>query len=367
MNSKIQPIVQTVFIGALVLTLTLCCWFHTPVAFSESERRELAQMPEVTLDAILDGSFMTDFEDYAVDQFPWRDTFRSFKALASSYLFAQQDNNGLYEAEGYLSKIEYPLNQDSLQNACDAFTRVYEQYLQGKDIPVYLSIVPDKNAFLAEKHGRPMMDYKAFYKSMQDAMPYATYIDIAPLLALEDYYTTDTHWRQEAITDVADTIAAAMGTSLPAAYTTHTSEKPFYGVYSGQAALPLPADTLRYLRNDVIDGLQVTNRENDSAMAVYNMEKANGRDPYEMFLSGSLSLITIENPSATTDKELVVFRDSFGSSLVPLLAQGYRTVTVVDIRYISPRMLDRFIRFEDQDVLFLYSTLVLNNSNTLMK
>ena len=38
-------------------------------------------------------------------------------------------------------------------------------------------------------------------------------------------------------------------------------------------------------------------------MSVYDMQKAYGKDPYEMFLSGSLSLITIENPHAQTDKE----------------------------------------------------------------
>ena len=95
------------------------------------------------------------------------------------------------------------------------------------------------------------------------------------------------------------------------------------------------------------------------------MEKAYGKDPYEMFLSGSLSLITIENPNATTDKELVIFRDSFGSSIAPLLVEGYAKITLVDIRYITSDLVGRFIDFENQDVLFLYSTLVLNNSVTL--
>ncbi|MBR6635258.1 MAG: hypothetical protein IKL41_06515, partial [Clostridia bacterium] len=78
-----------------------------------------------------------------------------------------------------------------------------------------------------------------------------------------------------------------------------------------------------------------------------------------------ISLITIDNPNAKTDKELVLFRDSFGSSIAPLLATGYSKVTVVDIRYVQSAILGRFINFENADVLFLYSTLVLNNSETL--
>jgi len=62
---------------------------------------------------------------------------------------------------------------------------------------------------------------------------------------------------------------------------------------------------------------------------------------------------------------LILFRDSFGSAIAPLLVQGYRSITLVDIRYLSSAMLDRFIDFYGQDVLFLYSTIVLNNSETL--
>ena len=109
-------------------------------------------------------------------------------------------------------------------------------------------------------------------------------------------------------------------------------------------------------------------------MSIYDMEKAYGKDPYEMYLGGSLSLITIDNPNATTDKELIIFRDSFGSSLSPPLIEGYARITVVDIRYVMSSMLGAFVDmrtgekvldFKNADVLFLYSTLVLNNSSTI--
>ena len=61
---------------------------------------------------------------------------------------------------------------------------------------------------------------------------------------------------------------------------------------------------------------------------------------------------------------MVVFRDSYGSSLVPLLVQEYATVTLVDIRtnYIMPERLGSFMEFNGQDVLFMYSSLVLNKN-----
>ena len=75
--------------------------------------------------------------------------------------------------------------------------------------------------------------------------------------------------------------------------------------------------------------------------------------------------MTIENPHSENKRELVVFRDSFGSSIAPLLAQGYFRVTLIDIRYLHPDMLPRIIEFKNQDILFIYSTLVLNNSETI--
>ena len=105
--------------------------------------------------------------------------------------------------------------------------------------------------------------------------------------------------------------------------------------------------------------------ENSEYLPVYTLEKAAGNDPYEIFLSGPKSLLRIENPNAETERKLIVFRDSFAASLIPLLAQGYSEITLVDIRYLSPAMLGNFIEFDAQDVLFLYSTSVLNDSSTI--
>lgn len=368
---KIQPIVQTVVIGAIVLSLTLACWFHTPQAYSISERSELKQFPEWSSEAILSGKFMEEFEEYAADQFPMRDTFRAWKAFVAGKIFLQSDNNGVYEAFGHISETEYPESVDSFTHAKNTFDRIMASYLNDTN-RVYLSIIPDKNAFMADESGHLSLDYDAFYQKWRDYCHETDvqYIDIVPLLELSDYYRTDTHWKQECIVDVAQTLAGAMGTTIPDDYVTHTSDTPFYGVYSGRYALPYDADTLCYLTNEAIDGMTASERldlENSREMPIYDLEKMQGPDPYETYLSGPLSLITVENPNASSDKNLIVFRDSFGSSVSPLLAQGYKSVTLVDIRYLSSRNLDAFLDFEGSDVLFLYSTMVLNSCKDTFK
>ncbi len=68
----------------------------------------------------------------------------------------------------------------------------------------------------------------------------------------------------------------------------------------------------------------------------------------------------MENATAENSRELILFRDSFGSSIAPLLLDGYSKITLVDIRYIHPDLLGKFVDFRGCDVLFLYSSLVLN-------
>ena len=193
------------------------------------------------------------------------------------------------------------------------------------------------------------------------------YIDITPLLSADDYYKTDTHWKQENITDIAEYLATEMGTNVKSDYKVNTLDNPFYGVYAGQYAIPVKPDTIKYLTNNTIDNCIVTYYDTGmpEVREMYNMDKAYSKDPYEMFLSGAAPLITIENPNAKTDKELVMFRDSFGSSLAPLLAEGYSKITVVDARYMQSSFVGSFVDFENCDVLFIYSTALLNNSTAM--
>ena len=379
MSAKYKNITLVCVMAVLIFGFSLWCILKPQDAFSDSERRALAQMPQFSLASVLqenaDESFMRLFEEYSLDQFPLRDTFRRLKSIAAYYIFHRKDNNGIYLEDGYAAKLEYPISEGSLDYAVNKFRTIRERFLKGTEAKVYACVIPDKGYFLAEPNGYLSMDYDQFYALFRDKMSFADFIDIRDTLSIDDYYRTDTHWRQDKLPETAKTLAAGMGTALTGEYEERLLEHPFYGVYYGQSALPLPAEEIRYLVGDFMEACTVYDHQNGKEISFYDMEKAAGKDPYEMFLSGNLSVVTIENPNASTEKEMIVFRDSFGSSLIPLLAQGYRKITVVDIRYIQSANLQilrdqrtgkPLIDFKNaDDVLFLYSTLVLNNSGTL--
>ena len=329
--------------------------------YSKTERRKLKALPELSVENVLSGKFMKEFEEYGLDQFPFRDAFRSLKAITN----LKADNNDLYITDGTIVSMEYPLNEVSVERAGERFKNVYDMYLKDSGSEIYLSLIPDKNYFYADKSEHLKMDYETLVSKVTTENSYMTYVDIFPRLSAQDYYKTDTHWKQEKISDVAQKLLTAMENDVEPEYRMVQAEGDFYGVYYGQAALDLKPDKIKYLTNSTIENLSVFDYESNKEIPVYDLSQMDEADPYELYVGGPVSLVTIDNPNADSEKELIVFRDSFGSSLAPLLAEGYKKVTLVDIRYIQPGVLKSYVDFNGQDVLFIYSTMVLNNSETL--
>lgn len=367
MNNKKIRIIGAAAVGAIWLFLVVFAWFKPADEISEAERRKLAQFPELSVSTVLEANFMAKFEDYTLDQFPLRDSFRQIKSLFHYNVLNQSSNNNIYLEDGYAAKLEYPLDELSVSYAMNKFGAIYNQYLKNSACKVYMAIAPDKGYYLAEPNGYLAMDYEAMFRQVQAGMPWATFIDLTDTLDITDYYYTDTHWRQECLIPAAQAIAQAMGGKGPqeSDFTAVKVDRPFYGVYYGQAALPLPSEDLYYLESNILKGCRVKDHEANQFVSIYNPADLDNQDLYDIFLGGAKPLLTIENPNAKTNKELIVFRDSFGSSMVPLLVQDYRTVTLVDIRYMNPLLLSSYLRFRNQDVLFLYSSLILNSSSVL--
>ncbi len=335
---------------------------------SISERRKLKVKPEISLENVLNGKFMKEFESYAADQFTNRMNFRQIKAYTRFYILNQKDNNGIYIKNGFAIKKEEILNEGPINHATDRFNYIYQNYIT-KNNNVFLSIIPDKHYFTQDGYNK--LDYEKMIKIVKNNMEYAEYIDVTTTLSIKDYYKTDLHFRQEKLINLANTILIAMGNETidKKDFKEVDLNVPFYGVYYGQSALYLEPDNIKYLTNNIIEKAEVYNYETDKITRVYDLDKLEnyetGKDLYDIFLSGASPLLTITNEDAKTDKELIVFRDSFSSSLAPLLIEQYKKITLIDIRYIKSEYLGEFVSFSNQDILFIYSTTVLNSASIL--
>ena len=361
--------------GAAVLlviwaVLTGFAWFSPAKERSEAERRPLQQMPEITVDSIMDDSFMADFGSASLDQFPLRDTFRQIKALFHNYVLNHSDNNGYFYKDGYLAVQDLTLNEEAVQQKLDALNWVYQQVIAASGANCYVSIVPDKSYYLAQQYGYPSLDYEAMFSMVQESLFWGNYIDITDTLELSDYYYTDTHWRQEALLPTAQKLLQSMGVIGPNAadFTSEKIEKPFYGVYHAQAALPVSPDEMYVLRSELLDSLKIgidMRYESD----IYDMSKLDSEDQYNIYLSGAKTgYVTIQNPNASNSKTLIVFRDSFGSSIAPLFVQDYSQVILIDLRVFSRMGMGMIAdSFANADVLVMLSTLAMNNADEAFK
>lgn len=383
MTDKIKNIVVTIAFIIVVYGLFLINVFKAPTEVSNSERRKLAQFPEVSVESITTTKFMKGFADYAVDQFVWRDEFRTIKARFLYDVLKQKDNNGIYIADGHASKTIPTMKTAEIKQTVLNLNRFKNQKIKSSN--VYYSIIPDKNYFLADKNGYPHFDYNDFKTTVRINIDRGIkYIDLFNELNLDDFYTTDIHWKQENIVKVANKLINGLNgvqSTTSEDYQTYIKDEdftvnelyPFYGNYYGQSALPLKAETLKYLTSSEDIKVKILDEEKllkgvfelvDAPM--YNEKDFNSIDPYNLYLAGPKAIITMENANARTNKELIIFRDSFGSSLAPLMTPEYSKITLIDLRYIASGLLDNVVEFnENQDVLFIYSTEVLNNGSIL--
>lgn len=346
---------------SFVLFLSLMLIFNILIPdnkISKSERRKLEQFPKITMNNILNKSFMEDFDSYVLDQFISRDSFRQIKAEVNYKILKKLDNNKIYLYKDHILKSEYPTNTKSIENFITKINSI-GNYLT-KNNKVYYSIIPDKNYYV-ESSRYLNLDYDYIYEETKDIN--YNYIELRDILSLDDYYKTDTHWKQENLCKVVNRLGEYLEFNTECNYEEKTFNK-FFGVYYGQSALNLKPDTLTYLVNKDIKNSIVYYLENDKSNKVYIEENLNNLDSYDVFLGGASSYIEITNKLNKSRKELVIFRDSFSSSLAPLLIEHYSKITLIDIRYINSESYLEKIKFDNQDVLFLYSTLLVNNSYT---
>ncbi len=358
MNAKIKnKIISIGFIIILIILLLVNIFKHDQ-EISMSERRKLAQFPKITINNLINGEVSKKFDDYSIDQFIARDSFRRIKSIFNIYVLRQKDDNKLFEKNGALYKMEYPLNENNINTSKDKINNIYNNYLKG--INVYYAIIPDKTYYLKEdKHLK--INYDILKEISLNKLKNMQYIDIWDDLTLDDYYRTDLHWKQENLDKVVYKIKSDMKIQNPSELNyIKNNVGTFYGTYYSQFGVNVEPDEMYILTNDIIENCKTYNYEKKETNKIYDMN--NHKDKYDIYLSGATPLIYIENLNANTEKELLLFRDSYGSSIAPLLVQDYKKITLIDLRYMSSNLLSEYIEFNNQDVLFLYSALVLNQN-----
>lgn len=357
MSDKIKDIVVTIIFLFTIIALFLINIIKEDTDISVAERRKLATMPELTTKSLFDGTYFKKFDSYVTDQFVERDAFRKIKIDIE--LSTKGEYNNLYLYDDYIIEEIFPLNSNSINNLTNKINYIKDTYLNNNS-NIYYTIIPDKNYFV--NNGNLKLDYNKLQDMMKNNLSNINYINIFDKLTLDNYYKTDTHWKEEDLFNVANTIANQMNFDITNNNNVVNTITTFKGSYAGRLSVTKDIDTIKTISNPSTLNSSVYNYETKKYTDIYDYTKINSLDKYDIYLSGAVPIIDITNNNTSSDKELIVFRDSYGSSLIPLLIEGYKKITVIDIRYISSKILNKYIDFNDQDVLFMYSILTINNS-----
>ncbi len=301
-----------------------------------------------------------NLESYLSDQFPGRNLFLSLNSFINRSVLKNKEENNIYIKEDVLIEKNYPLNEKSVEEFSRKINTVASKFF--KDNCVFYAIIPDKSYFLENK-GYQKLDFEKMLNTLKKDIT-IPYIDIISLFQLEDYYKTDIHLKQESYHKVINKLGNSFNFSLQDIPWNKENYNEFYGATYAKGMPLAHEENLSYYTNKWTDEAIVWHLEYGNRK-VYDKDKLGSVDSYSLFLSGPSSIIEMSSPNAINDRELILFRDSFGSSLAPLLLPYYKKITLIDLRYINMNMVEQYVTFENQDILFLYSTLLVNSSNLL--
>ena len=350
------------FIGGMLLVSTVL----PDREMSETENRYLQQAPQLTLDRVTNGTFMSQAEDYAADQIAGRDLWVALKAWCER-LSGKQENNGVYfgAEDTLLNRVGDPSWADTASQQGVGTRLDYVDALVGNvSVPVYFGLIPSSSAVWADRlpAGAPTADELSWIEEMYFATGAST-VDLAgALLAHQDediYYRTDHHWTSLGAFYGANAIFEALGLEPLelSDYEKTTVTDQFYGtIYSTSG--------VRWVRPDVIDtyipadGVHVTSwfGAQPSEGSLYVDHYLSVKDKYSYFLGGQQQpLCVIESDKAPDGPRVLIIRDSYSDSLAPFLTERFSEVHLFDPRNNLTSVKDYVAQNDIDTVLVLYS------------
>lgn len=332
--------------------------------FSPMENRALAQLPELSRDALLSGSFMEDFETYVTDQFVLRDQWIALKAGAE-YASGKRENNGVYICDQHtlIARFDPPVGDRAKKRIDDNFGYV-ETLSTLTGVPTYFSLIPGKVSLWADllPDGAPNDD-ESQYLTRGAALQGPTWLDVnASLSAHKDediYYRTDHHWTSLGAYYGYKALVEGMGlTAKPLSdFTPTVASSEFLGTtFSSSGVRWVMPDTIElYVPQEAAS---VTNYFDGTPTQgqLYDLSKLSEKDKYSTFLGGNKPLTIVKSNVAPADApKLLLIRDSFADSLAPFLCYNFSELHLVDPRYYKTSMA-QYVKDNAIDrVLVLYS------------
>ena len=374
---KKAKIIVCTFFFVLLAALTVASMVNPVRESSESENRPLAQMPEFSLEALFDGSFTKDYEEFVTDQFVWRDAWINIKSGVER-LLGKTSSNGVYFAkDGYFIErvTENDIDKEQLEKNISQLEKFLENMtpqIENKPVialaPVASMIHSDKLPWLADEY-----DWDKLFDGLGERFG-DSFTDLRGVLrANKDeyvYYRTDHHWTTDGAYLAYTELIKEFGFEPLSKDEFDRVEVSDAFLGTVIAKLNIKSDTDTIVKYEPKENGKVKLSYNNGALVTdsfYNEDKLLTRDKYAYFLGDNTALIEVETEN-DNDRVLIMAKDSYANCMLPFLACHFEKIYVIDMRYFNAGMVSYAKQLGDvTDALVLYNVSGFTSAKELVK
>ncbi len=376
MKMKTSNIVTSAVFCLVIAALTVASMVNPVREFSATENRNLAQIPEFSLEALFaekdDDKFTLKYEEFITDQFVARDAWITLKTYAERVLGKKESNGVYFGSDGYLiEKHEVPTEQ--LEKNIEFLKSFLEKT---KDYNTHVLVAPTASLILADKLPAyaPVWDQSALLDRVEAL---GNFVDCRDVLTMHKdeqiYYHADHHWTTLGAYYAYTELCTSLGIE-PYALTDFNKRvlaSDFQGTLANKVNMDTTPDEIFTLEPD---GVTVTVRYNGGQKVtdtLYEESYLSGRDKYSAFLDGNQPLVDVET-SVKNGKTLLLVKDSYSHCMVPMLTAHYERIVLMDLRHLNIGVMSYVAQLEAEgtlvdDIVILYNAENFTEDRNMVK
>lgn len=361
---------KMVALTAILFVFVLAAIFITNLlvpdkSFSASENRMLQRFPKFSVSNYFGGRFESKLEGYVDDQFLLRGAFIKVKAATDITEGKLEANGVIRSRDGYLIEKITELDSKNLEATVNALKKFKTGYPR---LNMAFLLAPNAGNILSDKLPVSVRladqnkSIDGFYKSLE-GLGYKT-VDVRKDFNKHKkdtqlFYRTDHHWTSDGAYLAYKQLVPELGLGTPIDFSAKVVKNDFAGTLYSKSGftggrydsikINVPKDKSSY-KNSVIyyaDSKKKTTK-------FYQLRNLDIKDAYTVFGGSNHPMYTVKTP-VEGGKKLLLIKDSYANSVIPMLSQHYKEIVVVDPRYYFDNVEDLIGAEGITDVLFLYN------------
>lgn len=374
MNHKTAKIFGFVFPAILIAVMFLNILLPDK-KFSAEENRLLQTMPKLSISSIFSGRFETKAESYAADQFMLRNMFIKIKSSFDTSLGSTESNNVFMCNDNYLMENISKADAKKMENNYNSLAKLKQLYpninMDFMLVPNAANIMSDKLPLFAvtEDQNKQIDD---FFKKIQSIG--INPVDVRATFKknkekIELYYHTDHHWTTDGAYLAYQDFAKKNKLNSNIKYDALAVKNDFRGTLASKSGFTnglndmikiyLPKEGQNY-KNSVI----FYSDTKEKTTEFYKLNNLKKKDTYTVFGGSNHPIYSIKTP-VSSQRKLLLIKDSYANSFIPFLSQDYREIIVIDPRYFFDDISEIIKANGITDILFLYNANTFFNDNSL--